>query len=115
MSDAHPSSGTGPDLDRSYMHPIATVLFGWVGIRHIGRLIFRGLALVSLVLLLLDFVIPHHAHFQIEKVRGFYGLFGFSAFTFVVLTGWPLGRLLRRDETYYGEEAGEEENREGQS
>ncbi len=45
-----------------------------------------------------------HAAPEMESVRGFYALFGFAAFAFVVLTGWPLRRLLARPETYYGDE-----------
>ena len=38
---------------------------------------------------------------RIESLPGFYGLFGFGAFSLAVLSGWPLGRLLRRPERYY--------------
>mgnify|MGYP004068077959 FL=1 len=45
-----------------------------------------------------------HAYFSIDGTTGFNGLWGFGAFTLVVLAGWPLGRLLRRSEDYYDDE-----------
>jgi hypothetical protein len=38
---------------------------------------------------------------------GFYALFGFLAFGVAVLSGWPLGKLLRRREDYYETRSGE--------
>ena len=32
---------------------------------------------------------------------GFQGVFGFLAFGLAVLSGWPLGKMLRRPEDYY--------------
>ncbi len=83
------------------MHPVSKALFGWVETPGIGRVLFWIMAVISLILMLLDFASDRYSYFTIEKVRGFYGFLGFSAFTFVVLTGWPLGKLLRRDENYY--------------
>ena len=85
------------------MHPVSKALFGWVDIPGIGRILFWAMAAVSAVLIVLDLIIERHSHFGIEGVTGFYGFVGFAAFTFVVLTGWPLGQLLRRDENYYGD------------
>lgn len=92
------------------MHPISRALFGWVGIPGIGKILFWAMAAVSAVLIVLDLVIERHSHFGIEGMTGFYGLVGFAAFTFVVLTGWPLGRFLRRDENYYGDADDDEED-----
>ena len=78
------------------IHPMSRILFGWTQAKGIGGIIFWGMAGLSIVLVLLDLVIPRHEKIGIANSVGFYGLWGFAAFSFVVLMGWPLGRLLRR-------------------
>lgn len=85
------------------MHPMAKILFGWVNAPRTGRVIFWGLAGLSLILLILDTIVHRHVKEDIEAYIGFYGFYGFIAFGFVVLMGWPLGRLLRRPENYYSD------------
>ncbi len=92
------------DPDRAH-HPMAKILFGWVEAKNIGNLVLYGLSALSVALLIAEFLpIERHPKADVESVTGFYGFYGFAAFTFVVLMGWPLGRLLRRGETYYGDE-----------
>lgn len=88
------------------VHPMSRVLFGWTEMKGIGGIIFWGMAGLSLLLVLLDLVIPRHEKIGIANSVGFYALWGFAAFSFVVLMGWPLGKLLRRDENYYGDLSG---------
>lgn len=83
------------------MHPVAKALFGWAVHPKIGTYIFWGLAGLSFLLIIMDFIYERHPHTEAESYLGFYGFYGFFAFSFVVLMGWPLGRLLRRSETYY--------------
>ncbi len=85
------------------VHPVSTGLFGWIEHKWTGRIIFWGLLALSAVLILIDLI--HHRHVQqdIESISGFYGIYGFVAFAFVVLMGRPLGWLLRRHEDYYGD------------
>lgn len=101
---------TAPDNEPDKIHPIATALFGWVEIKNIGNIIFYGLAIASIVLIGLDFIIGERAEEKVQfaKNYGFYGFYGFAAFAFVVLMGHPLGKLLRRDENYYNDEDTEE-------
>lgn len=87
-------------------HPMARVLFGWTEAKGAGTFIFWGMAALSIILVLLDLLIERHEKVGIANAVGFYGLWGFAAFSFVVLMGWPLGRLLRRDENYYGDLSG---------
>jgi hypothetical protein len=61
------------------IHPMSKVLFGWTETKNIGAILFWVLAVLSIILVLASFV---------------------------VLMGWPLGRLLRRDENYYGDAGG---------
>lgn len=91
------------------MHPVARILFGWVSAPRTGQYIFWGLAALSAILILIDFQAHRHVKADIEAYIGFYGFYGFIAFGFVVLMGWPLGRLLRRSENYYGDAEDEEE------
>ena len=88
------------------VHPMAKILFGWTEAKHAGTLIFWGLAALCIVLILMDLVVPRHESVSIAHATGFYGLWGFAAFAFVVLMGWPLGRLLRKREDYYGDPGG---------
>lgn len=92
-----------PMTDGSDMHPIARALFGWVGHKWTGGVILFGLVALSVVLIGIDAIYHRHTVQDVEKLQGFYGLYGFVAFSFVVLMGRPLGWLLRRDEDYYGD------------
>lgn len=89
--------------DDKDVHPISKALFGWVGHPWTGRVILWGLLILSIVLIGTDLIYHRHVEEDIESIRGFYGLYGFAAFSFVVLMGYPLGWLLRRDENYYGD------------
>ncbi len=84
------------------VHPAARP-FLWLlsdGVRK-GFMYVVGLG--ALVFIGLDFVIPRHAHFGFEAWKGFFAVFGFLAFSFVVLAGWPLRALTGRPEDYYPE------------
>lgn len=88
------------------VHPMSKVLFGWTEWKHIGAVIFWGVLGLSALLIAVDVGIDRKEYFTFAKATGFYGLWGFGAFAFVVLMGWPLGRLLRRAPDYYGDESG---------
>ncbi|MEM7005177.1 MAG: hypothetical protein AAGF33_02905 [Pseudomonadota bacterium] len=91
--------------------PVSIGLFGWVEAKATGSLIFWGLAALSVILLAADVVVDRHYKEDIEGITGFYALYGFAAFSSVVLMGWPLGRLLRRNENFYGDTDDEEGDR----
>ncbi|MEO1027661.1 MAG: hypothetical protein AAFX02_01265 [Pseudomonadota bacterium] len=106
MSDRDPATGNDD------MHPVARILFGWVEAPNTPKFIFWGIAALAALLLIADPLRDiAHAKEDLEKIFGAYGWYGFLAFASVVLTGWPLGRLLRRGENYYGDldEAPEDE------
>jgi hypothetical protein len=90
--------------DRAEWHPMARTLFGWTADKGIGGRLFWIVLLLAIGLIFADALVHHHPKFEIERAFGFYGLFGFAAFALVVLAGHPLGKLLRRDENYYGDE-----------
>ncbi|MFN7179711.1 hypothetical protein [Hyphomonas sp.] len=88
------------------VHPMAKVLFGWTEAKNIGAILFWVMAGLSLALVAADLLIVRHEKVAFANSVGFYGIWGFLAFSFVVLMGWPLGKLLRRDENYYGDAGG---------
>jgi UPF0716 family protein affecting phage T7 exclusion len=47
------------------------------------------------------FIPPHKAHFEIEKITGFYSIFGFLACVAIIFISKFLGIFLKRDEDYY--------------
>jgi len=63
--------------------------------------IWYALCAFCALLVVADFLYHKHAHFKVEEFPGFHAAYGFAFFTFVVLSGKPLRRLLMRDEDYY--------------
>ena len=66
-----------------------------------GRLIFGALIGISLGLLAAELFYEPHAYFEIDGWPGFYAVFGFAAFVFIVQAGKGLRQLIMRDEDYY--------------
>ena len=64
-------------------------------------LVIRGLYLVCIVLVLLDFIVHRHISIEWESFPGFYALFGFIACVAIVLISILLRKTLRRREDYY--------------
>tara|TARA_B100000035_G_scaffold286304_1_gene270520 strand:- start:21 stop:296 length:276 start_codon:yes stop_codon:yes gene_type:complete len=73
---------------------------------NITRL-FRILLVVCILLFLPDVMdlmgIVYHKHivYSAEGWMGFYALFGFIAYSFIVLAGWIWRWTVRREEDYY--------------
>lgn len=44
-----------------------------------------------------------HPHFEVEKFGAFFAIYGFVAFSFIVLVGQHLRKLVGRKEDYYEE------------
>ncbi len=85
------------------MHPMSKLLFGWVESPRTPFLLFLVVVLICAGLILVDLVVHRHEYLEFANATGFYAFWGFAAFAIAVLSGWPLGKLLRRDEDYYGE------------
>ncbi len=49
------------------------------------------------------FTMSDHVHFDWESWPAFYGIYGFLSFTFAVLVGKQLRKVLMRKEDYYDE------------
>lgn len=75
----------------------------WVDKPGSANKIFWALAVVCLGLFLSNFMFDPHGHFSMENVAGFYGVFGFVAFTCVILGAKALRAFIKRPENYYGD------------
>jgi len=84
------------------VHPLAKPFLGLGDTKVRNRISLIILALAA-GLLITDFIVHRHEYLSLAETRGFYALFGFGAFAIAVLSGWPLGALLRRNEDYYNE------------
>jgi len=93
----------GSDAPEAGQHPVSHMLFGWVEHPKTPSYLFMGAITLSVLLVLVDLLVSRHEKIEFANMTGFYGLWGFGAFAFAVLSGWPLGAFLRRDEAYYGE------------
>ena len=77
------------------------LLFGWTSHPKAGAYTFIAIAVLSALLFGADFLVHRHEYLHIAEFPVFYALFGFASFAFVVLSGWPLRKLLGRPENYY--------------
>ncbi len=64
-------------------------------------LVYKSLIGVCVALFLTDLVYSRHGIFEFEHFWGFYALFGFFAFSFVIFASKALRKLVMRKETYY--------------
>lgn len=104
---AHASPPEKPPLGEPGEHPLSVLLFSWMRGKLFFRLLMAGIAALGAVLIALEFVLSHRPMTSVANMPGFFGLFGFLAFGIAVLSGWPLGKLLRRPEDYYDTRSGE--------
>lgn len=96
-----------PMLGERGEHPLSVLLFSWMR----GKTFVRGLAIalgaIGVASIGLEIWLSHAPVRDVASVPGFHALFGFLSFGGAVLSGWPLGRLLRRREDYYETRSGE--------
>ena len=85
------------------MHPLSRLLFGWVSSPRTPLFLLILVILICAGLGVFDLAVIRHEYLDFAYANGFYAIWGFAAFGLAVLSGWPLGKLLRRDEDYYGE------------
>jgi hypothetical protein len=64
-------------------------------------LIWKMLVAACALLFAADFFYEKYTHFYFEEWHGFYTVYGFAAYCFIVLTAKQLRKLLKRDEDYY--------------
>jgi len=104
MSETQTPGTPGSEGPERPDHRAAKALFGWVEAKATPGILLFGVIGLSVFLVEADLFVDRHEYIDFANGLGFYGLWGFGAFAFAVLSGWPLGKLLRRDEDYYGED-----------
>jgi hypothetical protein len=82
-------------------HPVSRMIFAPMRTQAFANRCLVATALAAVLLVGVGMATAAVSPGRIESLPGFYGLFGFGAFSLAVLAGWPLGRLLRRRERYY--------------
>ncbi len=88
------------NLTPDRVHPLGKKLL-WVERPENIRRMIIGLAGLCILLFLGDFIIHRHSHFKAEAIPGFYGVFGFFAFAFIIFATKVLRAMIGRDENYY--------------
>ncbi len=73
----------------------------WLDGKHTGKRVFWGLIALCAGLGLADFLYRRHVIFDFEAFPLAYAIFGFVCFFGIVLSGYPLRKLVMRDEDYY--------------
>jgi hypothetical protein len=104
MSDDHNKE---PILGERGEHPLSVLLFSWMRGKMFARVFAALLGVVGVASIGLEIWLSYKPVTDITSMPGFYALFGFLAFGVAVLSGWPLGKLLRRREDYYETRSGE--------
>ena len=67
---------------------------------NVQRLL-RGFYAFCVVLILVDFVVHRHIYQSLEKIPGFYAIYGFVACVLLVLVAKEMRKVLMRKEDYY--------------
>lgn len=96
-----------PILGEPGEHPLSVLLFSWMRTRLFAKVFTWGLGVIGVGLIGLEIWLALKPIKDATSVPGFQGVFGFIAFGLAVLSGWPLGRMLRRPEDYYERRSGE--------
>ena len=63
--------------------------------------LFKILGIICGILIIANVVLPIYGHFNVEKVYGFYAVFGFLSFSFIIVVAKGLQAVIARKENYY--------------
>lgn len=96
-----------PSVSEPGEHPLSILLFSWMRGKLFVRVLAIGLGLIGLAAIGLEIWLLNKPIKDVTAAPGFYAGFGFVAFAVAVLSGWPLGKWLRRREDYYEARGGE--------
>jgi hypothetical protein len=88
-------------------HPLSVLLFSWMRSAFFFRFFMGVMAAIGAVMIGFEVIFIRKSYSTIDSLPGFFGVFGFIAFAAAVLSGWPLGRAMRRPEDYYDTTSGE--------
>jgi hypothetical protein len=75
----------------------------WLARPQTIRLLWIVFAAVLAALVLLDLVVAHHPHFELEAIFGFGAWFGFLSCVALIVIAKGLGFFLKRPDSYYDE------------
>ena len=79
---------------------------GWADTKTF-RTVFLGILVIAAVASAIAGFLPQfqkdHPHFDVEGMGAFFAIYGFVAFSFIVLAGQHLRKLVSRKEDYYEE------------
>lgn len=79
---------------------------GWADTKAFRRALVGALVIVAAVSAIAGFLPQFqkdHPHFSVEGMGAFFAVYGFVAFSFIVLVGQHLRKLVARKEDYYDE------------
>jgi sugar phosphate permease len=96
-----------PVLGEPGEHPLSVFLFSWMRTPLFKTVVTWSLVVIGAALIGLEMLLAFRPIKDVTYAPGFQGVFGFVAFAFAVLSGWPLGKMLRRPEGYYDKRSGE--------
>jgi hypothetical protein len=82
-------------------HSLSVLLYGWMRGAGFQKRLVIVLMAIGLAAVALEVLLTPKPVRDPGSIPGFQALFGVVAFGGAVLSGWPLGRLLRRREDYY--------------
>ena len=87
--------------DKLMKLPILGRWLSWVDKPGSSNKIFIGLILICFVLLCFDLIYPKHGYVEIENIRGFYSLYGFTMFAGLIFLATLLRILIKRKSDFY--------------
>lgn len=96
-------SNKSPD-DPKRLHPVGAKLLWVEDDANIVKMII-GLSILCVLLFLADIVAGRYPYFAVEGLFGFYAIYGFIAFSFIVIATKYLKRIIGRREDYYAPDA----------
>lgn len=80
----------------------------WLDDRNNVRKLWRGFLVVLALTVVAGAFVDLHPHFEIEAWFGFNAAYGFVTCLAMIVGAKGLGRLLKRNDTYYAEDANDE-------
>lgn len=79
---------------------------GWADTKTFRRALVGALVIAAAISAIAGFLPEfqkEHPHFSVEGMGAFFAVYGFVAFSFIVLAGQHLRKLVARKEDYYDE------------